>query len=154
MSADLNAAFLTVIDEVAHSVARSMIWGGWTEKQRNWELAHDINRTLPGFIEQVKEALRAHGQDVTKVWVAPPGGDEEQARTRQEASLRYALARHIAGAYVSGSDDQVARAKELETDLDRCGLNVDKKVDSLVLEAARTRPSQRGVGGRADDVPF
>lgn len=154
MSADLSAAFLTVIDEVAHSIARSMIWGNRDEKQRAWELAYDLNRTLPGFVEQAKDALRVHGHDAMKVWVEPTVDDEDRALARQQTSLRYALARHIAGAYISGSDDQVARAKELETDLDRCGLNVDKKVDSLVLEAARTRPSQRGVGGRADDCPF
>ena len=154
MSDELNTAFLTFVEESASGVARSMIWGNWHEKQRAWELGHDLDGVLPGFVEQVKAFLHRYGHDVKKVWVQPSDGDQEKAEERQKSSLRYALARHIAGAYISGDDDQVARAKELETDLDRCGLNVDKKVDSLVLEAARTRPSQRGVGGRADTCPF
>lgn len=79
---------------------------------------------------------------------------ENSERPVDIKALQYTLARHIAGAYISGNDQQVARARELETELDGMGLNVDRKVDSLVLEQMRRPPSDRGTHGRADNCPF
>jgi hypothetical protein len=67
--------------------------------------------------------------------------------------LRQALAEHIAGAYVSGNDDQVRQARLLERALDGIGLNVDNAVDRLVLEQARSLPSERGHGGLLPHLP-
>jgi hypothetical protein len=75
------------------------------------------------------------------------------AEQRQQG-LMYDLARHIAGAYVSGNDNQVRRARELETNLDQRGFNVDNRVDRLVLGQMRRPPSERGTDGRADTCPF
>lgn len=69
-------------------------------------------------------------------------------------ALRSALAHHIAGAYTSGTDAQVGRARELENELDNAGLNVDKQVDAIVLAEMRRRPSDRGTDGRPDNCPF
>jgi len=68
--------------------------------------------------------------------------------------LTSVLAHHIAGAYISGDDQQVERARELETELDEAGLNVDTIVDRVVLQQMRFTPSLRGTRGRAYDCPF
>lgn len=69
--------------------------------------------------------------------------------------LRSVLAGHIAGAYVSGSDQQVARARELEIAVDNAGLvDIENRVDRLILMQMRIRPSNRGTEGRPDSCPF
>ncbi|MFC8447569.1 hypothetical protein [Kitasatospora sp. NPDC057223] len=69
--------------------------------------------------------------------------------------LRTVLAEHIAGAYVSGDGQQVARAKELEVAVDNAGLvDIENRVDRLILAQMRRRPSDRGVEGRLDNCPF
>jgi hypothetical protein len=73
---------------------------------------------------------------------------------QRQQGLMYDLARHIAGAYVSGNDNQVRRARELETSLDQRGFNVDLRVDRLVLGQMRRPPSDRGTDGRPDTCPF
>jgi hypothetical protein len=76
------------------------------------------------------------------------------AAEQRQQGLMYDLARHITGAYVSGNDNQVRRARELETSLDQRGFNVDNRVDRLVLDQMRRPPSDRGTDGRPDTCPF
>jgi hypothetical protein len=71
------------------------------------------------------------------------------------ADLRRALADHIAGAYISGSDSQVQRARELELAIDNAGLtDIEDRVDRIILRELRRSPSSRGTDGRADSCPF
>lgn len=71
------------------------------------------------------------------------------------AALRSTLAHHIAGAYISGSDAQVARAKELEHAVDDAGLtDIEDRVDRIILTEMRRPPSDRGTEGRPDNCPF
>jgi hypothetical protein len=149
-----------VIKRSAMLIAASMIHGGYEERDRAYSAAHDVQREVGGFVELVKRSIRMLDQDPQRVWREPSesaGGPAPAAgglHAKEAESLRYALARHIAGAYVSGGDDQVRRAKELETSLDGLGLNVDNLVDRQVIEAMRDLPSNRGRGGRADNCPF
>jgi hypothetical protein len=142
------------LDDVALYVARSMIHGNYAERDRAYSLAQDVEPLVPGFTDQVKEAISRCNRDPWMVWNPPKETADDPAVKLDIKSLTSELARHIAGAYISGGDDQVARARELETALDGLGLNIDRKVDSIVLEEMRNRPSTRGTGGRADGVPF
>jgi len=92
------------------------------------------------------------GGDPDEVWTCPTEG--AQPPTVRVDSVRRVLADHIAGAYVSGDTWQVSCAKDLETALDKAGLNVDNQVDSIVLEQMRRRPSDRGTEGRTHNCPF
>lgn len=139
----------------ARHIATSMIHGDYTERDRAYDMAQDLEPEAPGFVEYVKRCIAEAGRDPRTVWVFPAERPEEAAaRLADGAELRFELAKHIAGAYVSGSDDQVQRAKELETALDHKGVNVDNQVDRLVMDQMRLRPSSRGTGGRADGCPF
>lgn len=139
----------------AKHIAMSMIHGDYTERDRAYDMALELEREAPGFIDHVKRHIAEARKNPEIVWVFPRETPEEAASHLLNGGVLTAeLARHIAGAYVSGGDDQVARARELETALDALGINVDKRVDSLVLEQMRIPPSHRGTNGRADDVPF
>lgn len=71
------------------------------------------------------------------------------------AALKSAIADHIAGAYISGSDAQVFRARELERAVDDAGMtDIEDKVDRLILTEMRQPPSSRGANGRRDNCPF
>jgi hypothetical protein len=140
---------------VAEHIAQEMRSGQHARQQATWVLAEDLDDAGLELDYLIRRCIEAAGANFEQVWVRPPQQDpwatETAARTVDH--LQAELARHIAGAYVSGGDDQVARARELETALDALGINVDKRVDALVLEQMRIPPSYRGTNGRAD-VPF
>jgi predicted ATPase len=137
---------------VAEHIAQAMLSGEHSRQSATWTLAADLEDAGLELGWLIRKNIEATGANYDVVWVKPPLTDPWAARTLDH--LQAELARHIAGAYVSGSDDQVARARELETQLDALGINVDNRVDSLVLEQMRIPPSRRGTGGRADNVPF
>lgn len=141
---------------VAEHIAQSMLSGEHARQTATWVLAADLEDAGLDLDWLIRKNIKAAGANFDQVWVRPPQQDpwatETAARTLDH--LQAELARHIAGAYVSGSDDQVARARELETSLDALGINVDNRVDRLVLEQMRIPPSRRGTHGRADDCPF
>lgn len=141
---------------VAEHIAQAMLSGEHSRQSATWTLAADLEDAGLELGWLIRKNIEATGANYDVVWVKPPLTDPwatpQAARTLDH--LQAELARHIAGAYVSGSDDQVARARELETQLDALGINVDNRVDSLVLEQMRIPPSRRGTGGRADNVPF
>lgn len=143
-----------VIKQYAMHVAASMIHGSYPERDRAWSTAHELQEQVGGFVELVKRSITMLGAVPEDVWTVPVERLVEPMEPKQASTVRSALARHIAGAYISGSDAQVARAKELETDLDKAGLNVDDHVDRIVLMEMRRRPSDRGTHGRADNCPF
>lgn len=161
MSADSAAKMAGFM---ANHIATSMLHGDYPERDRAYSAAHDVDRTVGGFIDLVKSRIQDLGGDPW-VWTQPvaPVVDEPEAPTTgwgapkpavHMDALLSALTRHIAGAYISGSDDQCRRARELETGLDQAGLNVDNQVDRLVLNEMRLPPSTRGAAGRLDDPPF
>lgn len=139
---------------VAAGIASSMIHGGYEERDRAYSLAHDVERSAPGFTERVKAEIDRLGGD-TWVWGQPVRRQHESKAPLNVAALEQAVGRHIAGAYVSGNDHQVSRAKELERELDDIGMvDIEDTVDRLVLGAMRRPPSARGTGGRTDNCPF
>lgn len=148
MNGHLEAAILRRI--VVGHVAEAMLDGSYETRKWAWSIATELSRGGVDIAAEAWERIAGLGGHPSKVWVVPAqvGGED------QEKALRAELARHIAGAYVSGSDEQVHRARELETALDGLGVNVDNQVDSLVLEQMRIPPSRRGTAGRADDCPF
>lgn len=136
-------------------IATSMIHGDYTERDRAYDMALELELEAPGFIDHVKRCIAEAGKNPEVVWQIPKETPEETARRSvQVTELRSVLSRHIAGAYISGSDHQHARARELETALDQAGLNVDDQVDRLVLNEIRIKPSNRGEHGRPDSCPF
>ena len=141
---------------VGEHIAQAMLSGNHGQQQAAWVLADDLEHADCEVEYPIRNALKDLGADYDQVWVRPPQRDpwSERQAAQTVDHLKAELARHIAGAFVSGTDEQVARAKELETALDALGVNVDKRVDSLVLEQMRIPPSRRGTGGRADDCPF
>lgn len=141
---------------VAEHIAQSMLSGEHSRQHATWVLAEDLDDAGLELDYLIRKCIEAAGANFEQVWVRPPQQDPwaTQTAARTVDHLQAELARHIAGAYVSGGDDQVARARELETALDALGINVDKRVDSLVLEQMRIPPSRRGTAGRADDMPF
>ena len=139
----------------AKHVAMSMIHGDYPERDRAYDMALELEREAPGFIDYVKRCIAEAGKSPEAVWQIPRETPDEAARGLiQVNELRSVLSRHIAGAYISGGDHQNARARELETALDQAGLNVDSQVERLVLNEMRLPPSSRGTNGRADDCPF
>lgn len=141
---------------VAEDIVQAMLSGEHSRQSAAWALAADLEDAGLDLDWLIRKNIKAAGANFDEVWVRPPQENLWAAQTaaRTLDHLQSELARHIAGAYVSGSDDQVARARELETVLDAYGFNVDRRVDSLVLEQMRIPPSRRGTGGRADDCPF
>jgi hypothetical protein len=141
---------------VAEHIAQAMLSGEHARQSAMWVLAADLDDAGLELDYLIRKNIGATGANFDQVWVRPPQQDPWGAATaaRTVDHLQAELARHIAGAYVSGSGEQVARARELETALDALGVNVDKRVDSLVLEQMRIPPSRRGTDGRADDCPF
>lgn len=141
---------------VAEHIAQEMRSGEHSRQHATWVLAEDLDDAGLDLDYLIRKCIEAAGANFEQVWVRPPQQDPWGAQTapRTMDHLQAELARHIAGAYVSGSDDQVARARELETALDALGINVDRRIDSLVLEQMRIPPSRRGTNGRADDCPF
>lgn len=167
MSADRAAAYMAMTPEqraandrkrlgsirraVGAHVAQAMLGGDLPRRQAAWALASELDAVDCEIEYPIRNSLKAFGADYDQVWVEPAPGLEPPVNL---SSLRYALARHIAGAYTSGSDQQHARAQELATGLDSVGLNVDHDVDRLILAEMRRRPSDRGTDGRADNCPF
>lgn len=139
----------------AKHIATSMIHGDYTERDRAFDMALELESEAPGFIDYVKRCIAEAGKSPEVVWQIPKETAEETARRRVQVNeLRSALSRHIAGAFISGNDHQHARARELETALDQAGLNVDNQVDRLVLNEMRITPANRGEHGRPDICPF
>lgn len=151
---------MTIADEVATGIikrsamhiAASMIHGDYPERDRAYSTAHDVNYEVGGFIKLVKRSIEMLGSDPDTVWKLPT--EESQPPAVRLDSVRRVIADHIAGAYVSGDAWQVACAKDLESALDGAGLNVDRQVDSIVLDQMRRRPSERGTQGRTHNCPF
>lgn len=154
---------MTLADEVAHGVikrsamhiAASMIHGDYPERDRAYSAARDIQDEFGDFIQLVKQSITMLGHDPNRVWTIPVESREEQPEPQINVrSLRYHVARHIAGAYVSGNKNQFERAKELERNFAQSGLPLVADVNEMVLDAMRTHPHNRGDGGRADNCPF
>jgi hypothetical protein len=150
-AADDRKRLGTIRRVVGENIAQAMLSGDHSRQRMAWLLADDLDAVGCEVEYPIRNALKALGADYDQAWVEPAG---DQKPAVNIPSLRYHLARHIAGAYVSGGDDQFARAKELGSGLDSVGLNVDSEVDRMVIEAMRSRPSDRGTGGRADTCPF
>lgn len=154
---------------VGKAIAHAMLSGEPSRMAMAWHLASALDSNGVEVEYPIRNGLKELGADYEQVWVHPASADPwdtdpwaaaaaaKEAAARQAIdvdALRSALTRHIAGAYISGSDDQVSRARELETALDQAGLNVDDQVDRLVLNEMRLPPSTRGAAGRLDDAPF
>lgn len=150
-----DKAATEVIKRAAMHIAASMIHGDYPERDRAYSAARDIQDEFGDFIQLVKHSITMLGHDPSRVWTIPVESREEQSWPKVNGrSLRYHVARHIAGAYVSGSNDQFERAKELERGLAQSGLPLVSNVNEMVLDAMRTHPRDRGDGGRADNCPF
>ncbi len=139
---------------VGRAIARAMVSGDQFGQSMAWALAAALDGEGCEVEYPIRHGLKELGADYEQVWVEPPGWGSPKSPTVRMDTVRSEVAMHIAGAYVSGDDDQVRRARELETALDGAGLNVDSQVNRLVLEAMRRPPSSRGSARRADDCPF
>lgn len=154
-----DKAATEVIKHAAMHIAASMIHGDYPERDRAYSTARDIQDEFGDFIQLVKHSITMLGSDPDEVWIIPAEILDEAAINEPEPqinvrSLRYHVARHIAGAYVSGNNDQFERAKELERNFAQSGLRLASDVNDMVLDAMRTHPRDRGDGGRADNCPF
>jgi hypothetical protein len=148
MNANLESAVLLRV--VVGHLAEAMLDGPLATRTWAWSIAEELRRGGVDVADEARSRIVALGGSPA-AW-APPKA--ETATSRVDA-LRSDLARHIAGAYVSGSDEQAARARELELAADNAGLtDIETRVDRLVLEAMRTVPSLRGAGGRIETHPF
>jgi hypothetical protein len=141
-----------VMKRSAMHIAAAMIHGEYPERDRAYSAAHDVEREVDGFIALVKRSITMLGSDPDEVWTLP--AEVSESPTFRVDAVRRIIADHLAGAYVSGNSWQVACAKELETALDNAGMNIDRQVDSIVLEQMRRTPSNRGTEGRTHSCPF
>lgn len=130
-----------IIERSAMHIAASMIHGDYPERDRAYSAARDIQDEFGDFIQLVKRSISMLGGMPEEVWVIPVEICEEQPESQINVrSLRYHVARHIAGAYVSGNKDQFERAKELERNFAQSGLPLVSEVNEMVLDAMRTHP--------------
>ncbi|MFC1420807.1 hypothetical protein [Streptacidiphilus cavernicola] len=113
---------------VAEHIAQSMPSGVHSRQHATWVLAEDLDDAGLDLDYLIRKCIEASGADFEQVWVRPP--QQQDPWGAQTA------------------------ARTLETSLDALGINVDHRVDSLVLEQMRIPPSRRGTNGRADDCPF
>ena len=150
-----------VIKRSAMHIAAAMIHGDYAERERAWDAAQDMESEVGGFIELVKRSITMLGASAWDKWAQPTPDSEvpdaeilTEREARRQDEIGYAVARHLSGAYVSGSDHQHDRAAELERDLARIGLDLSISVNRMVLEQMRLKPADRGEHGRPDICPF